>query len=247
MSRLRGIATVAAAAALAVNWLGLPARAVADDQTSADAAIGHFNERAVQAGWISSGPAEATGEDDEPFAQCGLEATFLDALSGGAPGVTASAQSDELTYAVAGAPATTELFGTDQEFLSAIVITVDAEHVDEIVSFVDAVGSDEFAECYAQLGMGETPPEDTAFVDEAFETSVDSAADLGVGDGSGGFHLRFSGEIFGEQFDLQASLLFARVDRTLIGLVWGYQGEGKPTSGVDPVVELSALAASFSG
>jgi hypothetical protein len=135
----------------------------------------------------------------------------------------------------------------DQEFLSAIVVTVDAEHVDDIVSFVDAVGSDEFAECYAQLGMGETPPEDTAFVDEAFETSVDSAADLGVGDDSGGFHLRFSGELFGEQFDLQASLLFARVDRTLIGLVWGYQGDGKPTSGVDPVDELAALTASFSG
>jgi hypothetical protein len=242
------MATVAVAAATMVSWLAVPARAAADDQADADVAVAEFTDRAVEAGWVSSGPSEGTGEDDELFAECGLEATFFDALSGSAPGVTASAQSDELTFTTDGVPATTELFGsTDQEFLSAVVITVDAEHVDDIVSFVDAVGSDEFAECYAQLGMGETSPEDTAFVDEAFETSVDSAPDLGVGDDSGGLNLTFSGDLFGEQFDFQASLLFARVDRTLIGLVWGYQGDNKPTSGLDPVEELAALAESFAG
>ena len=101
--------------------------------------------------------------DDELFAECGVETAFFDALSGSpVPGVTASAQSDEFTLTRGGAPATTELFdveASEQEFLAAVVVTVDADHVDDIESFVDAVGSDEFATCYARLGVGGASPD----------------------------------------------------------------------------------------
>ena len=89
--------------------------------------------------------------------------------------------------------------------------------------------------------------EDSEVPTVEFEVAVDNEADLGVGDASVRLDFTLSAELFGEAFAVDASYLFAHVDRSLVGVVSLFSGSGEPASGLDPLAELEHIVSDLGG
>ena len=116
------------------------------------------------------------------------------------------------------------------------MVSVDEEHADELETLVEVVGSPELVEC-AQQSIDEQMTPDSGVLtselllpEDMFQISVDNEADLGVGDASARLHLAFEAAFFGEPLAFDTTLLFARVDRTLVAVLTGHTGSSRRPS-----------------
>lgn len=240
-------------AALVLGAPSLVRATAAEDQAVADAAIAAFNERMEAAGFVSEGPSDFTSGDedgDEAFAKCELDFELLGALEDeeGFTGESARAFSDEFLLAPEDAPPTTDFldFSLEEQRLAALVITVDEGSTPDLDAIVELIGSPEIADCIEQSldeQMTQSADSDPPPLPEgAFELDVSTEADLGVGEASAGLTLGVEIDAMGFTLDLSTSLLFARVDRSLVGVLVGRSGPEVELP-IDPVAELAALAA----
>jgi hypothetical protein len=220
----------------------------ADDQAAADEAVASFNERMTEAGGESSGPPDTTPMEDEeiveddPFAACfGDEA----ALEPGGPqleGESARAFSDDFVFTSSDQPDGTDPMAVASgDTVSALVVTVDADHVELIDGWVDAFGSEDTATCvedlYGEMSASESG-DDTSLELPAIEIDVTAEPDLGIGDASAGLHLMLaSGGEFA--FELNTAIFAARTGRSLV--IVSIIGGAEPVSDVDGTAELAAI------
>ena len=251
---MRKLFAAFAALVAAVTGFGMLALATsADDQATADAAIVAFSERMTAAGWESRGPTELDEEsaNDDLFSACQQELAGVQSVfTGEFEGETAQNYSDEFVFVPEGGqPATTETFAfsADGEFAAAFVVSVDDDHRAELDKLVEMIGSPELVACIEQSIAEDMAPDSStatsdALLEPSFEYTIENEADLGVGDSSASLNIAFGSDIMGEPFQFDTTLYFAQVDRTLVGVLTGSSGDAEPTSGFDPVEELTALA-----
>ncbi len=255
-------------AALCLAAIAVPTSAVAtapaDDQVVADAAIEAFTDRVTADGWRAFGPYEVDADDDgsRPQSECELEFTATDLFDlGPFPGETARATSDQFSFDVddpaSSAASATEPGLPAEEVTVAFAITVDPAHTAELKALVNTVGSPEFAECMDEVftvQLAQPDPDQTDALPMEQTVDAESVADLGVGDASASirFIIDFAFEVPTSEVELapyrsDTTLHVALVDRTLVALWTVYTGTAEPRSGIDPIAELGALAASFGG
>ena len=81
--------------------------------------------------------------------------------------------------------------------------------------------------------------------ESSVEATVSNEADLGVGDRSARLDVSVAMAFEGTELTSSATFAAARVDRSLVVVAVG--GSGAAGLGLDPVVELAAIVASFTG
>jgi hypothetical protein len=240
MSRLLAFG---AAAPLALGVLGPFTAAVdADDQAAADAAVAVFNERLTDAGWTSKGPlirsdAPEAGEETV-FGTClgGFE-QYLDYTDRHFDGETARAFSDDFELVRDDAEGTVGETG----YAGAVVLTAAESAVGVLDAFVEQLGAGETAACIAQLESFAPTSGDESSV----EATVSNEAGLGVGDNSARLDVSVAMTLQGTELTSSATFAAARVDRSLVVVAVG--GSRATGPGLDPVAELAAIVASFTG
>jgi hypothetical protein len=239
MSRLLALG---AAAPLAFGVLGpLMAAVDADDQAAADAAVAVFNQRLTDAGWTSQGPLIQSGApeagEETVFGTClgGFE-QYLDYTDRRFDGETARAFSDDFELVSDDAEGTVET-----GYAGAVVLTAAESAVGILNAFVEQLGAGETAACIAQLESFAANSDDESSV----EATVSNEADLGVGDRSARLDVSVAMTFEGAELTSSATFAAARVDRSLVVVAVG--GSGAAGLGLDPVVELAAIVASFTG
>ncbi len=250
--------TAACAVAL-VPARGLPlafADSADDDQAVAEAAMRSFNERMVNAGFVSEGPQSPSGEMDPEEAafiesEC-MQATGLDMPSGNElPGQTARAFSDKFEFV---RESTTS--GTDSvrqpvgAYASAFVASVDTDHREDLDGYIGYISSEARLACLREWTLGNAEASEAAPAGSAgievpqpeFEFTVEN--DLGVGDHSARVDVVMSTMRFDEWYELELTILLARSDRTVVFLTYGTVAGG-PLPDVDVEAELEALVDSL--
>jgi hypothetical protein len=250
MTRTPALLTIGAIGLVGTLAAGV-AVAAASEQASADAAIAQFGDRMTAAGFVSEGPSDSgtDGEqsdmDDDVFEGClGQFQSIVDMNDDSMAGVTARAESD--TYSFAPPPTSTDVlsFSLNEDTMEAVIVTVDAEHTDELDDFVALLGSDDAAQCLEDAFAAEMAPDPSspdASLEPPMDASVDVAAtpDLGIGDASSRFDLDMSATVMGFPLDFGFSILAARTGRSLVFV--GYSTGAEPLSTIDPQAELQAL------
>ncbi|MDQ3542492.1 MAG: hypothetical protein M3431_01315 [Actinomycetota bacterium] len=250
--------TAACAVAL-VPARGLPlafADSADDDLAVAEAAMRSFNERMVNAGFVSEGPQSQSDEMDPEEAEfieseC-MQATGLTMPRGSElPGQTARAFSDEFKFVPE--PTTPGTDGPKQpvgDYAFAFVTTVDSDHRDDLDGYIDYISSEARLTCLREMTLGNAEasapapadPPGIEFPQPEFEFTVET--DLGIGDRSARVDLFTSTVRFDEWFELEFTILLAKSDRSLVFLGHG-TGAGGPLLDVDVEAELQALVDSL--
>jgi len=254
--------SAAAAAAISISMVA-PVNAAADDQALLDMAMESFNERMIDAGWVSQGPSddafESDGEepskDDEAINDCfgDLGAIFEGLDEDEFPGEIARSSSDGFTFTPLRAESSTTestMFFPEEEEVAALAVSVDDAHSGLIGEFLDVLGARETSACMKTAMEAEmaADPDDTDAMDIALEFDVQAATqgDLGVGDHSALLTFGISMNMFGTPIDIAGTMAFASVDNHLVGVMHSISGATEPTSGFDVIDELRALVDSIS-
>lgn len=231
------------------------AATAADDQAAADAAMASFNERMAAAGGVSDGPPDLTAAEDaeavedDPFAGCFGDITGLEP-NGRLEGETARAFSDNFTFPPDGEPLDTDPLSmaiSQDDAVSAAVITVDADHADAVDELVRALGSDEAATCLEGLFNDMAADEANAGSSPnaaGFEVDVAAEADLGIGDASASLQLALTDSADGTASESNTAVYLARSDRSLVYLTISTDAE--PNAVFDAPAELVAIVDSLS-
>lgn len=236
--------------AAAVGVAPAIAAAATDEQAQADAVIDAFESRMADAGWVSTGAPSEDDDDedddeaDEEFDECVAQFEGLEGIDEGEfEGTVADAESDEFKFTPESeGVATTGVFEIPQEeTVTAGVVIFDAEHAKVAAEFIELIGSEEFAAC---LSEALTASAEGELLAEA-EFAADTEADLGIGDQSARLNFSFDVSVFGMSFEGTFSILFARVDRTMLAVI--HTSIGQPASGLDPEEELQFLVDSLEG
>lgn len=264
----RSLRTISSLAAVATLTTAGVAGASADDQARLDAAIDAFSTRMVDAGWVSQGPADDDDDDDddddidddiddeavdegdddlepgdEMFAECiGEDLAVIFESDDEIPGATASAESDEFSFAPeADSTATTEAFSFDftEHTVSALVATIDDENLDDVARFVDVFGEETTGECLTEAFAAEFA-DDSAESEIPMEFQVDAVTegDLGVGDRSSSVTMTMA-VVFMVPIELEFQFVFALAGNDLVGVVELVSGE--PAADFDPVAEAQLI------
>lgn len=259
---MRWSAVAAAAIAFSFSFVA-PVSAAADDQAVLDAAMESFNERMVEAGWVSQGPSDdAFGSaDDEPSQNDeAMNACFgdLGAIFEGLdqdefPGEIARSSSDRFTFTPSTAESSTTesiMFFPAEEEIAALALSVDDAHVEFIGEFLDVFGAKETSDCMKAALEAEMAPDmdGTDAMEIALEFDVQAAtqSDLSVGDHSALLTFGISVNMFGAPIDLAGTVAIASVDNHVVGVMHSTSGAADLTSGFDPIDELQALIDSIS-
>ena len=240
------MAGVAVAGVLAVaSSTAATAPPRADDQDAADEAIAAFTQTVVDAGFVSDGDAAgdeadlfdvvpADGDDPADYV-CTEAIRAAVADDGSLVAETARAVSDSFSYQPSGGES-----AGDADSISATVVAVGDDGLDELADLVAVFGSAELQSCLEDASV-ELIAAQAGVEDATVTVEVDD--DLGVGDQSSLFRLTSGFTSGGEPAGFSSTLALARAGNHL-ALVTLFTTSGEE-AGYDPVDALGALVESL--